>query len=401
MPRTVQKSYWRLSVLTAAIALLSTFVLVLGLNWYTARADLYEDLEMQARVVGANSAAALAFEDGEAATETLSALRQAPIIVGATLFLNNGHILARFRNANAPEGDPLQHSGLIRIETPIVMEDRLLGRLVIWGTMTPLYAHQLRFLVGFVLIVFMAGSIAFMAGRGIRDRLAANQEELEQSRTLLRQLTAYRESVVEEEHKRIAREIHDELGQVLTTALLHLNRMDRQIAGGASVAADQVKEIRSLVDDAIRGVKGIASELRPAVLNIGLGAAIEWLAERALSKSGIVYDLDIPESLPQLDDREATTLFRIVQESITNVIRHANAHNLTITLYAEPDHLCLEVRDDGVGLKPIPKDGQPHFGLVGIRERAASIGGNAEITGFPGRGTCVRVCLPYRKDIGQ
>lgn len=399
MPRTVHKSYWRLSVLTAAIALLATFVLVLGLNWYTAQTDLMEDLDMQARVVGANSAAALAFGDGEAAAETLSAFRQAPIIVGATLYLQDGKILARFRHNNAPEGDPVKSPGLIRVEVPIVMEDRPLGRLVLWGTMAPLYVHQLRFLVGFVLIVFFAGSIAYMAGRRIRDRLSANQEELEQSRTQLRQLTAYRETVVEEEHKRIAREIHDELGQVLTTSLLHLNRMDRQVAAGTAISAEQIQEIRSLVDDAIRGVKGIASELRPAVLNIGLGAAIEWLVERALGKSGIKCEVDIPDELPQLDDRAATTLFRIVQESITNVLRHAQAHSVNISLYLEPDHLCLEVRDDGVGLKPVPKDGQPHFGLVGIQERAASIGGHAEIAGAPGRGTCVRVSLPYSNKI--
>jgi signal transduction histidine kinase len=401
MPRTVHKSYWRLSVLTAAIALLATFVLVLGLNWYTARTDLMEDLDMQARVAGANSAAALAFGDGEAAAETLSAFRQAPTIVGATLYLNDGKVLARFRHDNAPEGDPVKSAGLIRVEVPIVIEERPLGRLVLWGTMAPLYEHQLRFFVGFVLIVFFAGSIAYMAGRGIRDRLAANQEELEQSRTLLRQLTAYRETVVEEEHKRIAREIHDELGQVLTTALLHLNLMDRHVAAGTPVSTEQIQETRSLVNDAIRSVKGIASELRPAVLNIGLGAAIEWLVERALSKSGIKCEVDIPDDLPQLDDRAATTLFRIVQESITNVLRHAQARSLNISLYLEPDHLCLEVRDDGVGLKPLPKDGQPHFGLVGIQERAASIGGLAEITGARGRGTCVRVSLPYSNRTGK
>ncbi|HEX5393873.1 MAG TPA: CHASE sensor domain-containing protein [Rhodocyclaceae bacterium] len=401
MPRTVHKSYWRLSVLTAAIALLATFVLVLGLNWYTARTDLLEDLDMQARVVGANSAAALAFGDGEAAAETLSAFRQAPIIVGATLYLKDGRVLARFRHNNAPESDPVKSPGLLRVEVPISLEERPLGRLVLWATLEPIYDHQLRFLIGFILIVFFAGSIAYMAGRGIRDRLAANQEELEQSRTLLRQLTAYRETVVEAEHKRIAREIHDELGQVLTTALLHLNRMDRQAHTGASVSTEQIQEIRSLIDDAIRGVKGIASELRPAVLNIGLGAAIEWLVERALGKSGIKCGVDIPDELPQLDDRAATTLFRIVQESITNVIRHAQARSLNISLYLEPDHICLEVRDDGVGLKPVPKDGQPHFGLVGIQERAASIGGHAEITGAPGRGTCVRVSLPYSNRIGK
>lgn len=402
MRSRIQKTYLRLSLLTASIALLSAFVLVVGLNWYTARMDLQEDLTMQARVIGANSTAALAFDNAQDAEETLAALTHAPVVVAATLYRNNGKVMASFHRdgtwgprASTIDAAHASQQGLIRIETPITLENRPLGTLILWGTLAPLYVHQLRFLAGFTVIAALAGAIAYLAGHGIRHRLAENQVELEQSRTLLRQLTAYRDKVVEEEHKRIAREIHDELGQVLTTALLHLKRLDRVAAGGGFIPSEQIKEIGGLVEDGIRGVKGIAAQLRPAVLNIGLPSAMEWLVERAdLANNGIECDIDIPDALAYLDDPYATALFRIVQESLTNVVRHAKATAVKISLRQESHWLQLEVADNGIGLRPA-NDGGQHFGLIGIQERAAALGGRADISGKPGQGTRVRVSLPY------
>lgn len=220
------------------------------------------------------------------------------------------------------------------------------------------------------------------------------QQDLERSREELRRLASHREQRVEQERARLAREFHDELGQVLTTARMHLQLLERQLPAEAAATRAAAQEVEAMIGEAGRSVKEIASDLRPAALNLGLSAAIEWLAGRVLKKPGIGYTVSISPIADRLDDSHAITLFRIVQESLNNIVRHAEARHVHITLGSLDDELHLLVEDDGKGFDAPAVDHAAHFGLLGIAERVMALGGSLEIDSRPGAGARLSVNLP-------
>lgn len=226
------------------------------------------------------------------------------------------------------------------------------------------------------------------------SQLRRYQDEIEQSRARLQQLIAHRESVVDEVHKKIAVEIHDQLGQIITAALLHVRLLERSLPATDAAARELVKSIDDLLNDAYRSMKDIAVSLRPAVLNFGFVAAAEWLAERVLGVAGIAWRITTSEPPPSLDERQSVAFFRIIQESLTNCVRHAGARAVVISLAAADDQLVLEIADDGRGLAVAAGERETRFGVLGIRERAESLGGTATIANAPGGGTRVRVVVP-------
>lgn len=254
---------------------------------------------------------------------------------------------------------------------------------------------------GEIWIEMRAGVTAAADGRrrigGIMQdisQLMRYQEEIEQSRRLLLRLASHREDLVDAEHKKISVEIHDQLGQILTAALFHLRILGRSLPAQDKNAAGLVADIDALLNDAYRSMKDIAASLRPAVLNFGFATAAEWAAERALKNTAIRYRVDVDASLPELDERCATTFFRIVQEALANCVRHAGAANVTIALAARGSDLVLSIADDGRGMDEAESAPGTHLGLTGIRERAMALGGEARIASAPGRGVTVTVVVP-------
>ena len=220
------------------------------------------------------------------------------------------------------------------------------------------------------------------------------QEDLERSREELRRLASHREARVEQERTRLAREFHDELGQVLTTARMHLQLLERQLPADAADARAAIQDIEAMIGEASRSVKAIASDLRPAALNLGLAAAVEWLAGRVLGPAGVGYTVTITPVADGLDESHAIALFRIVQESLNNIVRHAAAGHVHITLGCLEDELHLLVEDDGRGFDAGRVDHAAHFGLLGISERVTALGGALEIDSSPGSGARLSVSLP-------
>jgi signal transduction histidine kinase len=225
------------------------------------------------------------------------------------------------------------------------------------------------------------------------------QQDLERSREELRRLASHREERVEQERARLAREFHDELGQVLTTARMHAQLLARQLPADAEAARAAAQDIEAMIGEASRSVKTIASDLRPAALNLGLTAAIEWLAGRVLGPAGIGYQVSITAAADRLDDNHAIGLFRIVQESLNNIVRHAGAGQVHITLGRLDAELHLLVEDDGKGFDAAGVDHTAHFGLLGIAERVTALGGTLEIDSSPGDGTRLSVSLPAPEPI--
>jgi len=229
------------------------------------------------------------------------------------------------------------------------------------------------------------------------------EEKLRSSFNLLRTLSRRLEGIREEERARIARELHDELGVGLTCFKIDLSRILAMMGDvvGSKESAKADAKIRSMIDDVdatITSVQRIVTELRPAMLDdLGLVAAIEWQAQDFQRRTGIICRCTAGEEDIHIDRERATVVFRICQEALTNVARHARATHVTIRFEEQIDALLLEVHDNGGGI-PQEKIGAPDsLGLLGMRERAALFGGQIDIVGRPGEGTRIMLRLPGPK----
>lgn len=240
----------------------------------------------------------------------------------------------------------------------------------------------------------------------LADRRLAADLNMEMVETL-RALTARLESVREEERTHIAREIHDELGQQLTAMRISLKSLRSHLAQAPAerIATGSVpgrlSELTELVDSMIGDIRRIATELRPQVLDaFGIIAAIEWLAEDFRKRTGIECIYEGPKDLAM--DRElATTVFRICQESLTNIARHAQATGAWIHLAEKDGWLSMEISDNGKGISPEALANTRSLGVVGMRERARMVGGELSIETAPGQGASVRVRLPLAHARGE
>jgi signal transduction histidine kinase len=246
---------------------------------------------------------------------------------------------------------------------------------------------------------FKDGSDAVLGGvavfRDASERRRA-KEELQQSFEQLRALAGRLQSIREEERKRVARDIHDQLGQALTAIKIDVSALVRQWPGDQTQRAEKAAAILKLVDDTIQAVRRISTELRPGILDdLGLVATIEWAGEEFEARTGTTCRLDLPFEDLVVDQDQATAIFRILQETLTNVARHADAKNVEVRLAKQNSRLTLEVHDDGRGIPEDRLSRNESLGILGMRERAMLIGGDLAITGAPGRGTTVRVTIPY------
>ncbi|MCB2203346.1 HAMP domain-containing protein [bacterium] len=243
----------------------------------------------------------------------------------------------------------------------------------------------------------MADKIKFHTDR-LEDEIGERrraEERLQRSQEQFRNLSRHLQSVREEERKGVAREIHDELGQRLTSLKLHLALLQEDVPEGEGVMRGRFSAMLDDIDATIQSVKRIISQLRPGLLDdLGLSAAIEWQTEEFQRHSGIRCQLQITPPELSLDPDRATAVFRIFQETLTNVARHSGAGTVQIDLVAEEDEVHLQIRDDGRGISPAELENPSSFGLIGIRERAHYFGGEVTITGSPEKGTVVSVHIP-------
>lgn len=236
--------------------------------------------------------------------------------------------------------------------------------------------------------------------RDVTDRFVAN-EQVRISRQQLRALARRLQRVREEERTSIAREIHDELGQALTGLKLDIAWMRGRLPRDNELKR-QCASILQRIDQSLSAVRRIATELRPSVLDqLGLSAALEWQGQEFASRSGIEVVTQLAADGDTLPDDLSSSAFRIAQESLTNVARHAKATRVTITLRQTPELLTLEVSDNGIGFRPERLEGTASLGVLGMRERAMACGGEFSITCERGRGTTVLLSVPLDAAVTQ
>ncbi|MGE5452097.1 MAG: PAS domain-containing protein [Acidobacteriota bacterium] len=224
-------------------------------------------------------------------------------------------------------------------------------------------------------------------------RLKEAEAALRESRRQLRSLTTSREEAREQERKLIAREIHDELGQLLTGLKMDLSVLKLQCAN-LPKAQDVIADMNSVVERTFEVVRSVATSLRPSVLNIGLVPAMEWLVEDFALRWDMPCNLNIQGQERTLDESRSTAIFRVVQESLTNIARHAQAQHVWVDVVFDPAMVRVSIRDDGVGFEPAPPGTSRGLGLLGMRERMLALGGQIQIDSKPGQGTTVSIQIP-------
>lgn len=218
-------------------------------------------------------------------------------------------------------------------------------------------------------------------------------KELKESYESIRQLSNHLQNIREEERLHIAREIHDELGQLLTVLKMDVSWLNKKLATSSGDIKEKLSDLLILIDKTVTTVRRISSELRPTLLDdLGLVAAIEWHLEEFEKRSGISKELHVPASI-KVPDSLKIGIFRIFQESLTNVARHSGANKVTVNLERENGQIVLKISDNGKGFDKNQAT-RKTLGVLGMKERTLQMGGSYHITGIPGKGTTVEVTIP-------
>jgi PAS domain S-box-containing protein len=221
------------------------------------------------------------------------------------------------------------------------------------------------------------------------------KEELERSKEELRRLALHIERVKEEERKRIAREVHDELGGNLTAIKIGVSWIARNAGKDKSKAEERLKYIDEVVDNTLDAIHRISSDLRPSILDFGIVSAIQWLTGQLCRTTGIDCRFFTKLKQVPLDDEAAIAVFRIAQEAMTNIAKHAKASRVEVHLDMKSNKILLDITDNGVGPKLVTqKNRKRSFGVIGMTERASALGGSFSIEQGPDGGTSVRLEIP-------
>ncbi len=229
--------------------------------------------------------------------------------------------------------------------------------------------------------------------------LKHTEQELQQSREQLRELSVFLQTVREEERKRIARELHDELGQTLTALRIDLNWLEEKLPGVAPHIADKLLAMEGLLNKTVDSMRRISEDLRPGMLDdLGLAAAIEHYVERFIERTGVPCELTMDQEEFDLNDQVATAVFRILQESLTNVARHAVPKRVIIKVQERNGEILLTVQDDGCGMPDKKERRRNSYGLLGMHERVKMLGGNLEIISASGKGTSIKAVIPVARE---
>jgi PAS domain S-box-containing protein len=237
-------------------------------------------------------------------------------------------------------------------------------------------------------------------GRDITQRKIAEAQLLQLNAQLtvshqqLRDMSAQNESRIEAERKHFSREVHDELGQILTALRMDTLVMEMKFSNLGAELNDKVQDMKALVDRAIEAVRDVAANLRPLAMDMGLTDALKWLCAEFTRTSGVPCKYIPEKSLATIDANRAIVLFRIVQESLTNVTRHANASQVQVVVQGKGTQLQVSIQDNGIGLDINGAITGKTLGLLGMRERAMAIDGTVQFSGGVGAGTTVVVSIP-------
>ena len=282
---------------------------------------------------------------------------------------------------------------------PLKTDDKLIGVMFLYTDINPVWynlSQEVLLSIGGLIADAIQKKLVEKELADYRDRL----EILVDSRTKeLSQLSHRIQSIREEEKTRISREVHDELGQSMTALKMDLFQLEKKLRPDSIELQKSTKAMMDLVDATIKSVQKIAMELRPPVLDaFGLCEAIAWQAEEYEKRFGLKFDLNCLQNDIDLDKGLMTALFRVFQEAVTNVVRHAEASRVEISMSQNKDQLSMKIVDNGKGIKLNEIEGPSSLGLIGMRERLRHWNGQVRFSGVSGKGTSVEIKIPLLKE---
>ncbi len=272
-----------------------------------------------------------------------------------------------------------------------------------WSSRFDLFLPWLAMMSGFIgslLFYLLIHTLSSSRMRAIKmakvmtKELRDSQAKLQQSHHKLRRLAAHADQIKEQERKRIAREIHDDLGQNLLVLRIEADMLATRTRHRHPRLHARAKSTLSQIDSTIKSVRHIINDLRPNVLDLGLNAAVEWQIAQFRQRSGMVCELIEHQRDIRIDDHCATAFFRVLQESLSNIVQHAHASLVRVELRQAGGMLSMTITDNGVGMRASNRNKVGSFGLVGIEERISLLGGVCSIIGSPNAGTTVAISVP-------
>ena len=236
----------------------------------------------------------------------------------------------------------------------------------------------------------------------LEELVSKRTKELTESEAHLRSLSDFLERVREKDRAHFARELHDELGQNLTAMRIDVNSLAHTLQSTDALVISKLATIDQMISSTVEATRRICEDMRPGMLDdLGLEAALSSYVKRFISQFGVACDLSMDREDFGLDDRSSTAIFRLVQESLTNIARHAKASHAMVSLEDKGDEILLTIADDGCGLALEPSPDRRGYGLLGMRERVALLGGRISIDSAPGRGTHIEVVVPRFRERRQ
>lgn len=307
-----------------------------------------------------------------------------------------------------PGGETLRPSQMFNIVLPVDFNSRrwsahFSAPKVLWYSRFDTWLPWLALLCGFIgslLFYLLFHTLSSSRLRAIKmakamtKELRDSQAKLQQSHHKLRRLAAHADQIKEQERKRIAREIHDDLGQNLLVLRIEADMLATRTRHRHPRLHARARSTLSQIDSTIKSVRHIINDLRPTVLDLGLNAAVEWQIAQFRQRSGMVCELIEHQQDIRIDDHCATAFFRVLQESLSNILQHAHASLVRVELRQAGGMLSMTITDNGVGTRDSSRNKVGSFGLIGIEERISLLGGQCSISGSPNAGTTVMISVP-------
>jgi signal transduction histidine kinase len=252
-------------------------------------------------------------------------------------------------------------------------------------------------LLALILFVLMVGFVTSLRLRALEQQARSMQLQTERDREKLRGLSLQMSKALEDERRLISRELHDQIGQLLTAIQMKFNKLE--VSNDPSERSRYVQDGKALVYRTVTAARDLAMGLRPSILDdLGLVAALEWQAREFKRRSDVLVNLNLGGNLSELPEGHSTCLYRIVQEALTNCGRHAEAKHVELTVHGDKDRISLTVWDDGKGFDS-NESTRRGLGLVGIEERVRELGGNVKILSQLGKGTLLEVEIPSGSEV--
>lgn len=374
------------------VSILITYLIV-GLclitlfRWFENHTKLISQTKIQSEITSSNISAAIIFKDLSAIQETINSLVADKNIEQACLFDENQKLITFYQNKvgkNTCLSESPTFLSLIYI-TDIVVSERKIGTLNIKVSTKSIYIELFLFVLIFLIITALIFFIASINSRSINKRI----HQYEQS---IKEMKARNELTLEEQHKRIAIEIHDQIGQLLTTSMLNLQIISKETTS-ESDKNTLLNKTNGIINEAYLRIKDISASLHPSILKFGFIPAIEWLAEKTFSHFEINWQIHTEDNFKEPEAKVALSLFRICQEIFSNVIKHAKASNVEILFVQTNKQINMIIIDDGIGFDVESIQSSQSLGLIGASERAKIIGATIEISSEKGHGTKVEIIV--------